>query len=244
MYHGFSADKFQILFQLVENFGHTGVFNGFCHVRVSEDKFSSTHLFFGTSSGGVLAVRIDRTKMTTYISILRGINVSGQKLVKMDTLRVTFEKLGFQNVTTYVQSGNVVFSGKAQKSEELAQIIARQINKDFGFEVPVIVMTIDRLKNIIDNNPFVTDSNKEKAFLHVTFLSSKPGKFDPNAIEEKKSNGEEFFFTDNAVYLYCPNGYGKTKLNNTFLETKLKVPATTRNWKTTHELLKIALQTK
>lgn len=181
--------------------------------------------------------------MTTYISILRGINVSGQKLIKMDILRKSYENLGFHSVTTYVQSGNVIFTSKTAKPEELVQTITRQIEKDFGFNVPVIVLSIDGLKHIIDNNPFVTDSNKDKTFLHVTFLSSKSDKFDLNIIEEKKLNGEEISISDNAVYLYCPNGYGKSKLSNSFLETKLKVGATTRNWKTTNELLKIALQT-
>lgn len=181
--------------------------------------------------------------MTTYISIIRGINVSGQKLIKMDALRKSYENLDFHNVTTYVQSGNVIFTGQNTKPDVLGQTITRQIEKDFGFDVPVIVLSIDKLKQIIDSNPFVKDNNKDKTFLHVTFLSSKPQKFDLNAIEEKKLNGEEIIIADNAVYLYCPNGYGKSKLNNSFLETKLKVGATTRNWKTTNELLKIAEQT-
>jgi uncharacterized protein (DUF1697 family) len=139
-----------------------------------------------------------------------------------------------------VQSGNVVFTGKEAEPDEIAQTITLQINKDFSFDVPVIVLTIDSLKQIIDSNPFLKDSDKDTAFLHVTFLSSKPQKLDFNTIEEKKLSGEAISFADNAVYLYCPNGYGKSKLNNSFLETKLKVGATTRNWKTTNELLKLA----
>lgn len=178
--------------------------------------------------------------MTTYISILRGINVSGQKLIKMNALRKSYENLGFNSVTTYVQSGNVIFTGNKVKTDELAQIIIRQIEKDFGFDVPVIVLTFDNLKQIIDSNPFLSHSDKDTTFLHVTFLSSNPQKIDIYTIEEKKQSGEEISISDNAVYLYCPNGYGKSKLSNSFLETKLKVGATTRNWKTTNELLKIA----
>jgi len=188
----------------------------------------------------MLAAIIDRHQMTTYISILRGINVSGQKLIKMDFLRKSYENLGFGNVRTYVQSGNIIFTEKNIKPDELAQVILQQIKKDFGFDIPVIVLSIDKLKQIIDSNPFLKDNNKDETFLHVTFLSSKPQKVDLNIIKEKKLKGEEIIITDNAVYLYCPNGYGKTKLTNNFLETKLKVGATTRNWKTTNELLKIA----
>ena len=181
--------------------------------------------------------------MTTYISILRGINVSGHNLIKMDALRKLYENLGFQNVTTYVQSGNVVFTGDEIDVNESGQRISQQIEKDFGYEVPVIVLTLSKLKQVIDTNPFLKDNNIDIAYLHVTFLSSKPGHYDHQIIEAKKQNEEEISFSDNAVYLYCPNGYGRTKLTNNFLEAKLKVGATTRNWKTTTELLKIAQQT-
>ena len=180
--------------------------------------------------------------MTTYISILRGINVSGQKIIKMDALQKMYENLGFQSVKTYIQSGNVIFKSKDSKIDGVVQTISRQIKKDFGFDVPVIVLTIDKLKKIIKNSPFSKDLRKDASFLHVTFLSSKPKSFEREVIETKRSNKEEISFSDDAVYLYCPDGYGISKLSNSFLETKLKVGATTRNWKTTNELLKIALE--
>jgi uncharacterized protein (DUF1697 family) len=178
--------------------------------------------------------------MLTYISILRGINVSGQKLIKMGALEKMYEYLGFQDIKTYVQSGNVVFTGNNSEPDTLAQKISNQIAKDFGFEVPVIVLTIDKLKKIIDSNPFAKDTSKDPTYLHVTFLSSKPQHYDKEALESKRLPGEEISFSEEAVYLYCPGGYGKTKLNNNFLESKLKVGATTRNWKTTNELFTMA----
>ena len=99
--------------------------------------------------------------MTTYISILRGINVSGQKLIKMADLQKTYEKLGFGSITTYVQSGNVAFTGKKLTTNELAASISKQITKDFGFQVPVIVFSINTLKQIIASNPFINDSEKD-----------------------------------------------------------------------------------
>lgn len=182
--------------------------------------------------------------MQGYISILRGVNVSGHRLVKMDALRKSYEGLGFQNVTTYKQSGNLVFTARGFEINELKQTVSEQIEKDFGFIVPVIVLTINKLKGIVDNNPFLKDSSKDVAFLHATFLASKPVNYNQKDIEDKRQNGEDIIFTDNVVYLYCPNGYGRTKLTNSFLETKLKVSATTRNWKTTSELLIIAQQIK
>ena len=180
--------------------------------------------------------------MGTYISILRGINVSGHKIIKMDALRNLYENMGFVNVITYVQSGNVIFKGEDIEIKNLEKQISQQIEKEFGFQVPVIVLSIKKLKHIIDNNPFAEDRNKDQSFFHITFLSSKPDKYDPITIENKKQDEEEIAFSDYAVYLYCPNGYGRTKLTNNFIESKLKVGATTRNWKTTLELLKIAEQ--
>lgn len=193
--------------------------------------------------------------MTRYISILRGINVSGHKLIKMDALRRSYESLGFHNVVTYLQSGNIIFStedtspgetiakntaqGEASP-EELTRVISRQIEKDFGFHVPVIVLSSNQLKKIIEDNAFAKDSTKDHAFLHVTFLSSTPENTSAGALEETAQGDEEISLVGNAVYLYCPHGYGRTKLTNNFLETKLKVIATTRNWKTTNELSRLA----
>jgi uncharacterized protein (DUF1697 family) len=181
--------------------------------------------------------------MTTYISILRGINVSGKNLIKMDALQKMYKELCFDSITTYIQSGNIVFRSVEAKLEKLEKEISSQIKNNFGFDVPVIVLTIDNLQQIIDDNPFSKDQSKDQNFLHITFLSSSPAKYDIKAIEEKRLSGEEIVIIENAVYLYCPNGYGNTKLNNTFLETKLKVRATTRNWKTANKLLQIARET-
>jgi uncharacterized protein (DUF1697 family) len=158
----------------------------------------------------------------------------------MDALRKLYEELGFSSVATYVQSGNVVFQGDDLNPSDLEQKISQQIQKEFEFEVPVIVFTIDTLEQTINNNPFRDDPEKEQSHLYVTFLSSRPAHYEKEAIESKMQEGEEISFSENVIYLYCPNGYGRTKLNNNFLESKLKVVATTRNWKTTNELLKMA----
>lgn len=178
--------------------------------------------------------------MQTYISLLRGINVSGHKIIKMETLRKMYQELGYDDVLSYVQSGNVVFRAEASNCEELAQKISSAILKDFNFEVPVFVLSSPQLENIIANNPFSKEATKDEAFFHVTFLAEKPTTYSHEFIEQKKQDDEDIAFADDAIYLYCPNGYGQTKLHNTFLESKLKVGATTRNWKTTKKLLEMA----
>lgn len=180
--------------------------------------------------------------MTTYISLLRGVNVSGHNPIKMEALRMSYHNLGFSDVTTYVQSGNVIFSGNDLEINPLNLLISQKIEKEFGFKVPVIVMSADSLTEIINNNPLLGQIHKDRSFFHVTFLSDAPKEFDISAIDSKKQKEEEVYFLNNAIYLYCPNGYGTTKLTNNFFESKLKLTATTRNWKTTNELLKIALQ--
>lgn len=176
--------------------------------------------------------------MKTYIALLRGINVSGKNSIKMDVLRLSLEKLYFQQVTTYIQSGNIVFKTENENTQEIELQIAQQIKMDFGYDIPVLVLEKEQLEQIIANNPF-TQQEKESVFLHVTFFSSSPKNFDRTTIEVKKQNGEEIVIAETAIYLFCPKGYGKTKLTNNFLETALKINCTTRNWKTINELFKM-----
>ncbi len=176
--------------------------------------------------------------MAVFISLLRGINVSGQKIIKMTVLKNMYEELGFTNVKTYLQSGNVIFETSNKENAHLEKKISAMINTKFGFDVTVIVLTKDELNDIIEKNVFTNNSSKDPAFLHITFLASGPKDLDFESIISKRAVGEEIAIKENAVYLYCPHGYGKTKLTNNFLETKLNVKATTRNWKTVTELTK------
>jgi uncharacterized protein (DUF1697 family) len=178
--------------------------------------------------------------MTTYIAILRGINVSGHKMIKMDALRELCTTLQFKNTQTYIQSGNIVFQYQKVKEQKLTETIKAAILKQFGFEVPVIVIEYDEWKKVIKDNPFTKDKAKDPAYLHVTFLADIPDAEKAAKLTGEKYPGEEIRIIGKAVYLYCPNGYGNAKLTNSFLESKLKVMATTRNWKTTNELARIA----
>ena len=179
-------------------------------------------------------------KTITYISLLRGINVSGHNKLKMDALKKMYEKFGFKKVKTYLQSGNIIFQNTDCNHNKLDQLISMQIKKDFELQVPVTVLTVDQMERIIKNNPFLKDLTKDISFLHVTFLASQPEDYDNESITSRIAKGEDIVITDSAVYLYCPDGYGKTKLTNSFIESRLKVSATTRNWKSANEILRIA----
>ncbi len=178
--------------------------------------------------------------MNTYVAILRGINVGGKRMIKMDALKQLFASLGFQNVQTYIQSGNVFFQCKKINEQKLAVAIAKEIENVFAFDVSTIVKNIDELKQTVANNPFTEDKKKLVEHFHVTFLATTPEKANVDSITKLTFGDDAFAIIDKAVYLYCPNSYSNSKLTNGFFENKLKVIATTRNWKTCNELVNIA----
>lgn len=179
--------------------------------------------------------------MQTYISILRGINVSGQKKILMTDLTKLYEDLGFKDVKSYIQSGNVLFkSSKSLKKKDICDKIQKAIRKQYNFEVPVQILSLDELKAIIESNPFIKQKNIDLEKLHVTFLSESPNPEHLQKTQALDFSPEKFLIKDNAIYLYCPVGYGNSKLSNNFFESKLKVIATTRNWKTVNKLAELA----
>lgn len=178
--------------------------------------------------------------METYITILRGINVSGHNLIKMDALKKLCADLGFENVQTYIQSGNIVFNASETERNTISSKLIQAISDTFGFQVPVITMKREELQSIIDHNPFMNDTSKDPSFFHITFLSDIPLEENYNAVLQSKYKNDQFQLIGKAIYLYCPDGYGNTKLTNTFWENKLKVKATTRNWKTSKQLINMA----
>jgi uncharacterized protein (DUF1697 family) len=178
---------------------------------------------------------------TTYIALLRGINVAGHKPVKMDQLRRAFEALGLEDVKTYVQSGNVVFNAPTQTSENLSRKIEEKIRRDFGIAVPVTVKTSVEVAGVIRNNPFLQEKGIDHSKLHVTFLSQAPQKAALKMLDAIAKTPDQFRCSGKEIYLYCPNGYGITKLSNNALEKALSVRATTRNWKTVTQLYEMTL---
>ena len=175
-----------------------------------------------------------------YIALLRGINVSGKNLIKMDPLKFSLEKLNFKNIKTYIQSGNIVFESEEKDVSELGNQIRKIILTDFSCEVPVMVIESAEFKEIVTQNPFAIQENRDSKFIHLTFLIEQIETSKTSLILEKCAENEELVFGKRIVYLYLPSGYGNTKLSNTFIEKKLKNLATTRNWNTCLELLDLS----
>ncbi len=170
--------------------------------------------------------------MKTYIVLLRGINVSGKNKLPMQELRKLLNELNFQEVKTYIQSGNIVLNSLENKTMITSQI-KETLRKNFGYEISVIVKTIKEWETVIRDNPFKSKEEKQQYF---TFLQEVPDLLEFQFQKEK----DDYKIQGDVVYVYVVEGYGKTKLNNNFFEKKLKVSATTRNFKTTKKLLELA----
>lgn len=177
--------------------------------------------------------------MKTYIALLRGINVSGQKLIKMAELKTHLEELQFSNVITYIQSGNILFEYKTSGHKQVAEKIAQKIKEKYGFDVPVIVLNFSDLKNIVDRNPFLNDPKKDIEKIYATILSDEPKNEHLEKLSSFNYSPEEYIYLGKVIYFYSPNGYGNAKMNNNFFEKILNVKATTRNWKTVSKLVEL-----
>jgi uncharacterized protein (DUF1697 family) len=178
--------------------------------------------------------------MKSYISILRGINVGGHRMIKMDALKKMCADLKFENVKTYIQSGNIVFQSKLIDVDKISNTIKENIEKYFGYDVPVLTFTKDELGTIINSNPFSNDKSKKSEFFHITFLSDFPTYQNIAQLEQVELKNDSYKIVGKTIYLYCPNSYSNSKLTNNLFENKLKLNVTTRNWKTTKQLFEIA----
>jgi uncharacterized protein (DUF1697 family) len=180
--------------------------------------------------------------METYISILRGINVSGKNMIKMPELKALYESLKFKDVITYIQSGNVIFKADGKQSiTDMIKDINKKIQTKYKFEVPILIRTAREMQEVLKTNPLLKEKGIDMEKLHVTFLGELPAKDKLDVVKQVSYPPDRFIIVGKEIYLYCPNGYGNTKLHNNFFEGKLKVQATTRNWNTVNKLVEIAL---
>ncbi|WP_170826875.1 DUF1697 domain-containing protein [Flavobacterium caeni] len=177
--------------------------------------------------------------MKTYIALLRGINVSGQKLIKMDALRKALTELDFENVSTYIQSGNILFQSKTDDVKKLEKLIHDLIEKHFGFDVSVIVVTPQDLVDTMKSNPFAND-HIELPQPYVSFLSDVPTNENTAILKAIDFQKDRFEIVGKNLYIHYADGAGQTKLSNAVIEKKLKLTSTARNWKTVLKLIELA----
>jgi uncharacterized protein (DUF1697 family) len=179
--------------------------------------------------------------MNSYVSLLRGVNVSGHNMIKMPKLKLLYDSLGLEGVSTYIQSGNVVFRTGSDDPAAIGSSLERAIEGRFGLSVEVILRRPSELAKIVKASPFVGQKNIHEERLYVTFLKTKPSAALVRTMKDAAAkSSDQYEIAGSEIYLHCPNGYGKTLLSNTFFEKQLKVMATTRNWKTVNTLLAMA----
>jgi uncharacterized protein (DUF1697 family) len=174
-----------------------------------------------------------------YAALLRGINVGGKNLLPMKDLIQLFVAAGCDEVSTYIQSGNVLFSAPAKVTRTLPAVIGEAISKRFGFSIPVILRSAEELGHVASKNPFLA-KDADPAALHVSFLADAPEAARARKLDPKRSPPDELIVKGKEVYLHLPNGMGRTRLTNAYLDSTLGTVSTARNWRTVLKLVELA----
>jgi len=176
--------------------------------------------------------------MTTYINLLRGINVGGHRKIKMADLKTCYKSLGLTNIATYIQSGNVIFDSDAD-AVTLTNHIHTAIKEQFGFEVGILLHPITTWQSIYQNAPFDPEVHDPKKLVVTCFLEPFPEQAEA-IFSTLTPKTEQLTLGEQVIYMYCPDGYGKTKITNAVLEKQFGMLATTRNWNTIQKLHNMA----
>lgn len=170
-----------------------------------------------------------------YVAFLRGINVGGRTSVKMERLREVFSALGFECVKTYIQSGNVIFESLETDDAKLSTRIEAAIEKEF-FKTPVMVRSLEEIRDAVENNPFAGEAFEDKMF-HVVFLSEELSEEKCATLLANNRENERFAVRGREVYCLLRAGVAGSLLGKKYIDNKLKTPATARNWRTVNKLL-------
>ena len=177
--------------------------------------------------------------MTKHLALLRGINVSGHNMIKMEALKAALEAIGFTNVVTYIQSGNVFVETEEESSFGVGFKIKQEIFKTFGHEVPVIVIGKNDLELCFKNNPFLKQKDSDTKKLYVAFISKELSSSAINELKISQFKPDEAVIDGNRIFIKYDIGAGKTRLDQKYIEKKLNVTATIRNWNTVTKLLEM-----
>lgn len=172
-----------------------------------------------------------------YAAFLRGINVGGKTSIKMEKLREVFASLEFKNVKTYIQSGNVIFEADDADQTELCVKIEAAIEKEF-FKTPVMIRSIDEIKEAFENNPFAGEAFEDKLF-HLIFLSEKLSDEKAAMLLSNNCENERFAVRNSEVYCLLREGFSESLLGKKYIDKKLKTAATARNWRTVRKILEL-----
>lgn len=177
--------------------------------------------------------------MITHLALLRGINVSGHNMIKMDALKTALESIGFLNVITYIQSGNVFVTTPEESPTKVGFLIKQEIYKTFGHDVPVVVINKNDLEVCLKNNPFLSEKDVDTKKLYVSFVSMELKSERIHDLKISKIKPDQVHIDQNRIYIKYDISPAKTRLDNSYIEKNLNVISTIRNWNTVNKLLEI-----
>ena len=178
-------------------------------------------------------------RLPLHAALLRGINVGGKNRLPMKDLAAMFDAAGCGSVSTYIQSGNVLFEASPALARRIPALVGKAISDRFGYRVPVVLRSAVELRRIARGNPFLK-AGADLDELHVVFLSDSPSAAMGRALDPDRSPPDEFALRGREIYLRCPNGYGRSKLTNAYFDSKLSTTSTVRNWRTVVKLLELS----
>ena len=170
-----------------------------------------------------------------YIVLLRGVNVAGKNKLPMAAFRTQLEAKGMETVTSYIQSGNIGLDSELE-AKQVKYLVEQLLEDEYQYKVPVLVLPQSALLSLVEAHPYSKLTSDIK-YLHFTLLHASPSEEHRTYFGNLEIAGEEFLCGDSCVFLHLPNGYGRAKLTNGFIERQLKVSATTRNYKTMQKLV-------
>jgi uncharacterized protein (DUF1697 family) len=176
--------------------------------------------------------------MPRYIAWLRAVNVSGSRIIKMEELRKHFAIPGFTNIASYIQSGNILFDAKATERAKLEAKIEKMLLKALGFEVEVLLRSIDEIKDVVKKDPF-KKQRKETDKYYVVFLKTQPEKELIKKLEALSCDTDNFRVIGDELYWLCSPDAGASIVKSAFFEKNLKVFTTNRNWNTVNKVLEL-----
>jgi uncharacterized protein (DUF1697 family) len=178
--------------------------------------------------------------VSKHVALLRGINVGDKNILPMKDLAAMFVAAGCQDVTTFIQSGNVVFRADAKVVAGLKEAISLQIQERFGIRVPLVLRTAEEMGSVLRGNPFLNAGVSEDS-LHVYFLAGLPAAGDVAGLDATRSAPDVFEVVGREIYLQLPNGMARTKLTNAYFDSKLRTVVTARNWRTVGKLFELMM---
>jgi uncharacterized protein (DUF1697 family) len=178
--------------------------------------------------------------MGTHIALLRGIDVGGKNRVPMKTLAACFEQNGCSEVSTHIQSGNVIFSASAAHARGVPERVVASLARELGVEVPILVRSARNIDDVFANNPFLKRRGVPAEALHVGFLAARASAARTASLDPERSPGDRFEAVGNAIYLHFPNGVARTRLTVDYFEHQLRTTVTIRNWKPVTKLVELS----